>query len=183
MICSCSPAAVFTQISLSCVDDDQFKLGAQTGCSAHEQYEWWYLTGCVSHPVTACGAFSLAISWFGRPVGQNYSVPDGGCPERAWWHHVSPCFLSCHALYNPQEEDLVPPRPPLPQSYVPNPPTVPPLPSHAGVRPSSLHRPEDRKAHHRNGTHSVSLVTRWPHGRPRPQLCHQTSLLAVMVFT
>lgn len=42
------------------------------------------------------------ISWFGRPVGQNYSVPDGGgCPERAWWRHVSPCFLSCHALYNP----------------------------------------------------------------------------------
>uniref|UniRef100_A0A672ZNU6 Pleckstrin homology domain containing A5 n=1 Tax=Sphaeramia orbicularis TaxID=375764 RepID=A0A672ZNU6_9TELE len=39
-----------------------------------------------------------------------------------------------------EEEDLVPPRPPLPQSYEPNPPTVPPLPSHAGVR-----RPEDRK--------------------------------------
>ncbi|XP_076588562.1 pleckstrin homology domain-containing family A member 5 isoform X5 [Chaetodon auriga] len=53
-----------------------------------------------------------------------------------------------------EEEDSVPPRPPLPQSYVPNPPTVPPLPSNAGARPSSLHRPEDRKAHHRNGTHS-----------------------------
>ncbi|KAM9352591.1 pleckstrin homology domain-containing family A member 5-like isoform 2-T2 [Symphorus nematophorus] len=52
------------------------------------------------------------------------------------------------------EEDSVPPRPPLPQSYEPNPPTVPPLPSHAGVRASSLHRPEDRKANHKNGTHS-----------------------------
>ncbi|XP_028440054.1 pleckstrin homology domain-containing family A member 5 isoform X3 [Perca flavescens] len=53
-----------------------------------------------------------------------------------------------------EEEDLVPPRPPLPQSYEPNPPNVPPMPFHAGVRPSSLHRPEDRKANHRNGTHS-----------------------------
>ncbi|XP_034734620.1 pleckstrin homology domain-containing family A member 5-like isoform X17 [Etheostoma cragini] len=52
-----------------------------------------------------------------------------------------------------EEEDSVPPRPPLPQSYEPNPPNVPPMPSHAGVRPSSLHRPEDRKANHRNGTH------------------------------
>ncbi|XP_047453462.1 pleckstrin homology domain-containing family A member 5-like isoform X4 [Mugil cephalus] len=53
-----------------------------------------------------------------------------------------------------EEEDSAPPRPPLPQSYEPNPPTVPPMPSHAGVRPSSLHRPEDRKANHRNSTHS-----------------------------
>ncbi|XP_074488626.1 pleckstrin homology domain-containing family A member 5-like isoform X1 [Sebastes fasciatus] len=53
-----------------------------------------------------------------------------------------------------EEEDSVPPRPPLPQSYEPNPPNVPPMPSHAGVRPSSLHRPEERKAGHRNGTHS-----------------------------
>nr|XP_033490373.1 pleckstrin homology domain-containing family A member 5 isoform X5 [Epinephelus lanceolatus] len=53
-----------------------------------------------------------------------------------------------------EEEDSVPPRPPLPQSYEPNPPNVPPMPSHAGVRPSTLHRPEDRKANHRNGTHS-----------------------------
>ncbi|CAJ1056386.1 pleckstrin homology domain-containing family A member 5 isoform X4 [Xyrichtys novacula] len=53
-----------------------------------------------------------------------------------------------------EEEDLVPPRPPLPQSYEPNPPVVPPLPSHAGVRTSSLHRPEDRRSNHRNGTHS-----------------------------
>ncbi|XP_042268183.1 pleckstrin homology domain-containing family A member 5-like isoform X7 [Thunnus maccoyii] len=52
------------------------------------------------------------------------------------------------------EEDLVPPRPPLPQSYEPNPPTVPPLPSNVGARPSSIHRPEDRKANHRNGTRS-----------------------------
>ncbi|XP_029909873.1 pleckstrin homology domain-containing family A member 5-like isoform X1 [Myripristis murdjan] len=53
-----------------------------------------------------------------------------------------------------EEEDLVPPRPPLPQSYEPNPPTVPPLPLHAGVRPSTLHRPDDRKANQRNGAHS-----------------------------
>ncbi|KAF7663985.1 hypothetical protein LDENG_00192790 [Lucifuga dentata] len=52
-----------------------------------------------------------------------------------------------------EAEDLVPPRPPLPQSYEPKPPTVPPVPPHAGARPSSLHRPEDRKAGHRNGTH------------------------------
>uniref|UniRef100_A0A3P9HDB6 Pleckstrin homology domain containing A5 n=1 Tax=Oryzias latipes TaxID=8090 RepID=A0A3P9HDB6_ORYLA len=53
-----------------------------------------------------------------------------------------------------EAEDFVPPRPPLPQSYEPNSPIAPPLPSHAGVRPSSLHRPEDRKANQRNGTHS-----------------------------
>ncbi|KAM9854004.1 pleckstrin homology domain-containing family A member 5 [Aulostomus maculatus] len=53
-----------------------------------------------------------------------------------------------------EEEDLVPPRPPLPQSYKPNPPTVPPMPSHTGVRTPSLHRSEDRKATNRNGTHS-----------------------------
>ncbi|KAK5867177.1 hypothetical protein PBY51_011692 [Eleginops maclovinus] len=55
-----------------------------------------------------------------------------------------PCII-------PQEEDSVPPRPPLPQSYEPNPPN---MPCHTGVRPSTLHRPEDRKANHRNGTHS-----------------------------
>jgi len=74
---------------------------------------------------------------------------------------VVPCVTLLPALYNPQEEDSVPPRPPLPQSYEPNPPVVPPLPSHAGVRPSSLPRPEDRKANHRNSTHSVSLLTPW----------------------
>ncbi|XP_026166453.1 pleckstrin homology domain-containing family A member 5-like isoform X2 [Mastacembelus armatus] len=58
-----------------------------------------------------------------------------------------------------EEEDSVPPRPPLPQSYEPNPPTVPPIPCHAGVRASSHHRLEDRKANHRNGAHSVSLLT------------------------
>ncbi|XP_072292069.1 pleckstrin homology domain-containing family A member 5 [Eucyclogobius newberryi] len=49
---------------------------------------------------------------------------------------------------NEEEEDSVPPRPPLPQSYEPNPST--PVPS---TRPS-LPRPEDRKATHRNGTHT-----------------------------
>ncbi|KAM8892235.1 pleckstrin homology domain-containing family A member 5-like isoform 6-T6 [Spinachia spinachia] len=47
-----------------------------------------------------------------------------------------------------EENDSVPPRPPLPQSYEPDPPGAPP---HAGVRPSMLHRPEERK---RNGSHS-----------------------------
>lgn len=94
-------------------------------------------------------------------MAQSYSVPDGCSPEPVWWRHVSPCFLCCHTQYNPQEEDSVPPRPPLPQSYEPNPPTVPPMPSHPGVRPSSLHKPEDRKANHRNSTHSVSLLTSW----------------------
>ncbi|KAM9352592.1 pleckstrin homology domain-containing family A member 5-like isoform 3-T3 [Symphorus nematophorus] len=62
--------------------------------------------------------------------------------------------MSNFSKHRNEEEDSVPPRPPLPQSYEPNPPTVPPLPSHAGVRASSLHRPEDRKANHKNGTHS-----------------------------
>ncbi|XP_013886929.1 pleckstrin homology domain-containing family A member 5 isoform X2 [Austrofundulus limnaeus] len=53
-----------------------------------------------------------------------------------------------------EEVDSVPPRPPLPHSYEPNPTIVPPPAPHAGVRPSSLHRPEDRKANHRNSTHS-----------------------------
>ncbi|KAG7521835.1 hypothetical protein JOB18_007829 [Solea senegalensis] len=53
-----------------------------------------------------------------------------------------------------EDEDTVPPRPPLPQSYQPDLPTGPPVPSHAGARPSSLHRVEDRKVNHRNGTHS-----------------------------
>ncbi|XP_061532194.1 pleckstrin homology domain-containing family A member 5-like isoform X3 [Phycodurus eques] len=50
-----------------------------------------------------------------------------------------------------EEEDLVPPRPPLPQSYEPNPPAMPP---HAGVRSASLHRTEDRKTSQKNGAHS-----------------------------
>ncbi|XP_061630844.1 pleckstrin homology domain-containing family A member 5-like isoform X2 [Phyllopteryx taeniolatus] len=50
-----------------------------------------------------------------------------------------------------EEEDLVPPRPPLPQSYEPNPSAMPP---HAGVRSASLHRTEDRKTSQKNGTHS-----------------------------
>ncbi|XP_074532889.1 pleckstrin homology domain-containing family A member 5-like isoform X6 [Halichoeres trimaculatus] len=53
-----------------------------------------------------------------------------------------------------EEEDSVPPRPPLPQSYEPHPPTAPNQLSHSGARTSSLHRPEDRKSNHRNGTHS-----------------------------
>ncbi|XP_036373549.1 pleckstrin homology domain-containing family A member 5 isoform X3 [Megalops cyprinoides] len=62
--------------------------------------------------------------------------------------------------YKSEEEDCVPPRPPLPQSYdlSERPPAVPPLPPpsavqmHAG-RPA-LHRPEDRKPGQRNGAHS-----------------------------
>uniref|UniRef100_A0A8C5EMR1 Pleckstrin homology domain-containing family A member 5-like n=1 Tax=Gouania willdenowi TaxID=441366 RepID=A0A8C5EMR1_GOUWI len=50
-----------------------------------------------------------------------------------------------------EEEDSVPPRPPLPQSYQPNTLSVPPLPS---TWQPSLHRPEDKKANHRNSTHS-----------------------------
>ncbi|XP_061677862.1 pleckstrin homology domain-containing family A member 5-like isoform X1 [Syngnathoides biaculeatus] len=60
-------------------------------------------------------------------------------------------------LYGPNfgmqktEEDSVPPRPPLPQSYEPKPSA---MPSHAGVRSASLHRTEDRKTSQKNGTHS-----------------------------
>uniref|UniRef100_A0A7N5ZWF6 Pleckstrin homology domain containing A5 n=1 Tax=Anabas testudineus TaxID=64144 RepID=A0A7N5ZWF6_ANATE len=61
---------------------------------------------------------------------------------------------NCFSKHKNEEEDSVPPRPPLPQSYEPNPPTVPPMSSHSGARPSSFHRQEDRKASHRNGTHS-----------------------------
>uniref|UniRef100_A0A3Q2GFM1 Pleckstrin homology domain containing A5 n=1 Tax=Cyprinodon variegatus TaxID=28743 RepID=A0A3Q2GFM1_CYPVA len=54
-----------------------------------------------------------------------------------------------------EEEDSAPPRPPLPHSYEPNSPVVPPLPaSHSGARPSSLQRPEDRKANQRNSSQS-----------------------------
>ncbi|MEQ2307263.1 hypothetical protein AMECASPLE_016507 [Ameca splendens] len=54
-----------------------------------------------------------------------------------------------------EEEDSAPPRPPLPHSYEPNSPVVPPLPTtHSGPRPSSLHRPEDRKANQRNSSQS-----------------------------
>ncbi|XP_054633556.1 pleckstrin homology domain-containing family A member 5-like isoform X10 [Dunckerocampus dactyliophorus] len=49
-----------------------------------------------------------------------------------------------------EDGDLVPPRPPLPQAYEPNPPT---MPSHAGVRSASLQRTEERKTSQRNGTH------------------------------
>ncbi|XP_061891614.1 LOW QUALITY PROTEIN: pleckstrin homology domain-containing family A member 5-like [Entelurus aequoreus] len=50
-----------------------------------------------------------------------------------------------------EEEDMVPPRPPLPQAYDPDPPT---MPSHTGVGSASLQRTEDRKTNQRNGTHS-----------------------------
>lgn len=97
---------------------------------------------------------------------------------------VAPCVtLSCHALYDPQEEDSVPPRPPLPQSYEPNPPTVPPLPSRASIRPPSLHRPEDRKANSRNGTNSVSSLTRWPHWLTLPVAVSPRVIAWVKVFT
>ncbi|XP_061773687.1 pleckstrin homology domain-containing family A member 5-like isoform X4 [Nerophis ophidion] len=49
-----------------------------------------------------------------------------------------------------EEEDSVPPRPPLPQAYDPDPPAVPP---HTGVGSASLQRTEDRKTNQRNGTH------------------------------
>ncbi|XP_030626182.1 pleckstrin homology domain-containing family A member 5-like [Chanos chanos] len=49
---------------------------------------------------------------------------------------------------NPQEDDSVPPRPPLPQSYDPS---VPPMSTLGTLRP---HRPEDRKSGQRNGSHS-----------------------------
>ncbi|XP_029101777.1 LOW QUALITY PROTEIN: pleckstrin homology domain-containing family A member 5-like [Scleropages formosus] len=67
--------------------------------------------------------------------------------------------------YKSEEEDSVPPRPPPPQSYdiseqppaAPPMPPLPPLPSgtvqlHVVRQP--LHRPEERKASQRNGTHS-----------------------------
>ncbi|XP_077423699.1 pleckstrin homology domain-containing family A member 5 isoform X4 [Vanacampus margaritifer] len=55
------------------------------------------------------------------------------------------------SMQKTEAEDSVPPRPPLPQSYEPNPPAIPP---HAGVRSASLHRTEDRKTNQKNGTHS-----------------------------
>uniref|UniRef100_A0A8C9R8I0 Pleckstrin homology domain containing, family A member 5 n=1 Tax=Scleropages formosus TaxID=113540 RepID=A0A8C9R8I0_SCLFO len=62
-------------------------------------------------------------------------------------------------IYKSEEEDLVPPRPPLPQSYSisERAPPLPPLPS-SGVQLHTtrqpLHRLEERKASQRNGTHS-----------------------------
>ncbi|KAG7267033.1 hypothetical protein CRUP_004168 [Coryphaenoides rupestris] len=53
-----------------------------------------------------------------------------------------------------QQEEPVPPRPPLPQSYESDAPSVPPLPSLVGMRPTTLHRPDERKNGQRNGAHS-----------------------------
>ncbi|KAM4554265.1 pleckstrin homology domain-containing family A member 5-like isoform 5-T5 [Fundulus diaphanus] len=62
---------------------------------------------------------------------------------------------SPYSKHKNEEEDSAPPRPPLPHSYEPNSPVVPPLPTaHSGARPSSLHRPEDRKANQRNSSQS-----------------------------
>ncbi|XP_036003860.1 pleckstrin homology domain-containing family A member 5 isoform X7 [Fundulus heteroclitus] len=62
---------------------------------------------------------------------------------------------SPYSKHKNEEEDSAPPRPPLPHSYEPNSPVVPPLPAaHSGARPSSLHRPEDRKANQRNSSQS-----------------------------
>ncbi|XP_028841195.1 pleckstrin homology domain-containing family A member 5-like isoform X4 [Denticeps clupeoides] len=63
-------------------------------------------------------------------------------------------FFSSAPISNRQkseDEDSVPPRPPLPTSY--NPPAVPLLPSPGSVR-TTPHRPEDRKVAQRNGTHA-----------------------------
>ncbi|CAL8359527.1 unnamed protein product [Lota lota] len=70
-------------------------------------------------------------------------------PQR---HGADGCYSSVHM--NERQEEPVPPRPPLPQSYESNPPSVPPLPSLVGVRPSTLHRPDERKNGPRNGAHS-----------------------------
>lgn len=110
--------------------------------------------GCVAHPWTACERPPPRA----RPLSQ--MVRARACV-------VAPCVtLSYAGLCDPQEEDSAPPRPPLPQSYEPVPPTVPPLPSRANIRPSSLYRPEERKVSSRNGTASVSSLTRGPLGRP-----------------
>ncbi|XP_077452004.1 pleckstrin homology domain-containing family A member 5-like isoform X4 [Stigmatopora argus] len=56
------------------------------------------------------------------------------------------------SMQKTEEEESVPPRPPLPHSYEPNPLTMSP---HAGVRSASLHRTEDRKTNQKNGTHGA----------------------------
>ncbi|MBN3315810.1 PKHA5 protein, partial [Atractosteus spatula] len=67
--------------------------------------------------------------------------------------------------YKSEEEDSVPPRPPLPQSYdfIERPPIVPPLPTNSSLQLHAVrgvvHRPEDRKMYHaqgcqRNGAHT-----------------------------
>lgn len=133
----------------------------QSGSPGHEAHE---RRGCRS-PWDSMWTFLSKC-----PPSQN-SQPDGDSPPRA--AVVAPCVtLSCPALCDPQEEDTAPPRPPLPQSYEPIPPTVPPLPSRASIRPSSLCRPEDRKVNSRNGTQSVSSRTCGPLGPPCPQSCH-----------
>lgn len=126
--------------------------------AARQQDEWRICGGRSPSRVTwsvLCG-YRSAVA----PRGSELLLPDADCPEDASWHHVSLCLVYCHARYNPQEEDSVPPRPPLPKSYVPNPPMAPlSSPTCAGELSSSLHRPEDRKPISRNGPHSVSAVT------------------------
>lgn len=139
---------------------------------------WWWTSGfafvhedgpavklavpAVTHP--------RVVAWL--TLGQHANVrPPGPDLSARWWEPracvVAPCVtLSYAGLCDPQEEDSAPPRPPLPQSYEPIPPTVPPLPSRANIRPSSLYRPEERKVSSRNGTASVSSLTHGPLGRP-----------------
>ena len=113
-------------------------------------------------PLVSEQTCSVALWWAGGypgwpgPAG---APPPGGPPSRS-------CGASCDPQKQDQQdrdprrgEEPVPPRPPLPQSYESNPPpSVPPLPSLVGVRPSTLHRPEDRKNGARNGAHSVRLL-------------------------
>ncbi|XP_077567741.1 pleckstrin homology domain-containing family A member 5-like isoform X11 [Stigmatopora nigra] len=56
------------------------------------------------------------------------------------------------SMHKTEEEESVPPRPPLPHSYEPNPLSMSP---NAGVRSASLHRTEDRKTNQKNGTHGA----------------------------
>uniref|UniRef100_A0AAR2LIK4 Pleckstrin homology domain containing A5 n=1 Tax=Pygocentrus nattereri TaxID=42514 RepID=A0AAR2LIK4_PYGNA len=63
------------------------------------------------------------------------------------------------SLQKSEESDSVPPRPPLPQLYEGGErPCVPPLPCPGSAQPhmprTTAHRPEDRKAAQRNGSHS-----------------------------
>lgn len=124
----------------------QWVSSVEAGGPTREQPSWWFRGSTLGQRVD-----------LPPPPGQN-SQPDGESPRACV---VAPCVtLSCAGLCDPQEEDSAPPRPPLPQSYEPVPPTVPPLPSRASIRPSSLYRPEDRKVSSRNGTASVSSLTR-----------------------
>lgn len=122
IVCICTHTLVFTQISCSSVDNNLLSLSAQTASAAHGQYEWWYLSGCVSHSVTACGAYSLATQLWARAAQYQMVVAlsvHGGAMCHLASCPVMPCIIPRrrtrypHGHPYPSPMSLIPPLCPL----------------------------------------------------------------------